>query len=76
MKPVENNLFLDRFLSYVKIDTQSDPGSSTYPSTEKQLDLSKKLVQELKDLGLQEIELTVTSIEINTGLDDSVFEIQ
>jgi len=58
MKPVENRLFLERFLSYVKIDTQSDPGSSTYPSTQKQLNLSKKLVQELNDLGLQEIELT------------------
>jgi tripeptide aminopeptidase len=58
MKPVENRLFLDRFLDYVKIDTQSDPGSSTYPSTAKQLNLSKKLVQELNDLGLQEIELT------------------
>ena len=58
MKPIEKNLFLDRFLSYVKIDTQSDPKSSSYPSTEKQLNLSRKLVSELKELGLSEIELT------------------
>lgn len=58
MKPVEILLFLDRFLSYVKIDTQSDPKSHTYPSTEKQLNLSRKLTGELKELGLQEVQLT------------------
>lgn len=58
MKLIEKSLFLDRFLSYVKIDTQSDPKSQTYPSTSKQLDLSRKLVDELKVLGMQEIELT------------------
>ncbi len=41
-----------RFLNYVKIDTQSDPNSTTMPSTFKQKDLSKILVEELKDLGL------------------------
>ena len=39
---------IDRFLSYVKIDTQSDPSSQTTPSTEKQWDLAYKLVEELK----------------------------
>lgn len=58
MKPIEHRLFLDRFLSYVKIDTQSSEESETYPSTMKQLDLSKRLVEELKDLGLTEVELT------------------
>jgi len=58
MKPIENRLFLDRFLSYVKIDTQSDPDSVSYPSTAKQLNLSRKLLEELKELGLDEIELT------------------
>ena len=58
MKPIERSLFLDRFLSYVKYDTQSSEESETYPSTLKQLDLSKKLVEELKELGLSEVEIT------------------
>jgi tripeptide aminopeptidase len=58
MKPVERRLFLDRFLSYVKYDTQSSEESDTYPSTMKQLELSKQLVKELKELGLNEVELT------------------
>ncbi|MDF5690026.1 peptidase T [Aquirufa aurantiipilula] len=41
-----------RFLTYVQIDTQSDPNSSSSPTTEKQKDLGKVLVQELKQLGL------------------------
>lgn len=48
---------LDRFLRYVKIDTQSDPNSSSFPSTEKQKDLAKILVEELKEIGLSEVEL-------------------
>jgi tripeptide aminopeptidase len=47
-----NETALDRFVRYVKIDTQSMEGSATYPSTEKQLDLSRLLVEELKQLGL------------------------
>lgn len=43
---------LDRFLRYVKIDTQSDEESESCPSTEKQFDLAKILVEELKALGL------------------------
>ncbi len=58
MKPVESTLFLDRFLSYVKYDTQSSEESDSYPSTLKQLELSKKLLLELKDLGLKETEIT------------------
>lgn len=42
----------DRFLTYVKIDTQSDPKSITSPSTEKQKDLALLLVKELHDLGI------------------------
>lgn len=41
-----------RFLTYVQIDTQSDPNSSSSPTTEKQKDLGKVLVQELKLLGI------------------------
>ncbi|MEL6918817.1 MAG: peptidase T [Bacteroidota bacterium] len=46
---------IDRFLSYVTIDTQSDPNSDTTPSTKKQWDLANKLVEELKEIGLQEV---------------------
>jgi tripeptide aminopeptidase len=46
-----------RFLSYVKIDTQSDPNSKSNPSTEKQKDLSRLLVQELLDLGIEDAHL-------------------
>lgn len=43
---------LERFLTYVKIDTQSDADSSSVPSTEKQLNLSKVLLKELHDMGI------------------------
>jgi tripeptide aminopeptidase len=43
---------LDRLLRYVVIDTQSDPESRTQPSTEKQKDLGRVLVDELLALGL------------------------
>jgi tripeptide aminopeptidase len=42
----------ERFLRYVKIDTQSNPESATYPSTEKQKNLGKLLAEELKAMGL------------------------
>ena len=48
---------VDRFLRYVQIDTQSDPQSPTNPSTEKQKDLSRVLVQELLDMGIADAEL-------------------
>lgn len=48
---------VERFLRYVQIDTQSDPQSRTNPSTEKQKDLSRVLVQELQDMGLADVEL-------------------
>lgn len=47
----------DRFLRYVQIDTQSDPNSETQPSTEKQKDLSRVLVKELKEIGISDAEL-------------------
>lgn len=44
---------LERFLRYVKIDTQSDENSSSTPSTAKQLDLAKVLKEELEGLGME-----------------------
>lgn len=43
---------IDRFIRYIKIDTQSARKSDTYPSTAKQLDLARLLVEELQALGL------------------------
>lgn len=48
---------VDRFLRYVQIDTQSDPQSRTNPSTEKQKDLSRVLVAELRTMGIADAEL-------------------
>lgn len=47
----------DRFMRYVQIDTQSDPQSKTFPSTEKQKNLSKILVEELKTIGIEDAHL-------------------
>ncbi len=47
----------DRFLKYVKYDTQSDEESTTFPSDPKQLELSKELVKELKEIGLADAEM-------------------
>ena len=44
----------DRLLRYVQIDTQSDPYSDSFPSTEKQKDLSKLLVKELIEMGVKQ----------------------
>lgn len=46
---------IDRFISYVTIDTESDPNSTTTPSTEKQWDLANKLVEELKAIGMEDV---------------------
>ncbi|NJM80253.1 MAG: peptidase T [Flavobacterium sp.] len=46
---------INRFISYVTIDTESDPNSNTTPSTAKQWDLANKLVEELKAIGLTEV---------------------
>jgi len=48
---------LDRFLSYVKIDTQSDEESESFPSTKKQFDLLNKLKSELNDMNLDDVNL-------------------
>ncbi|GAB3416782.1 peptidase T [Niabella aquatica] len=47
----------DRFLKYVTIDTQSDPHSSSFPSTEKQKNLSRQLVEELHQIGIGDAHL-------------------
>lgn len=48
---------IDRFISYVTIDTQSNPKSKTTPSTEKQWVLAHKLVDELRSIGLEDVSI-------------------
>lgn len=47
----------ERFLRYVQIDTQSDPLSKSFPSTEKQKDLGRLLIQELHEIGITDAEM-------------------
>ena len=48
---------IDRFISYISIDTQSDPNNPEFPSTDKQWELARLLAKELKDIGMHEVEL-------------------
>jgi tripeptide aminopeptidase len=55
IKTTKMQHIIDRFISYVIIDTESDSSSETTPSTKKQWDLANKLVEELKSIGMQEV---------------------
>ncbi len=48
---------IDRFIKYVRIDTQSDPNNPKFPSTEKQWVLANLLFKELKEIGLSDVSL-------------------
>ena len=54
---LDRKKILNRFLSYVKIDTESDPNSTTTPSTEKQWTLARLLAEELKKIGLVDVSI-------------------
>ena len=54
---LDRKKILNRFLSYVKIDTESDPNSTTTPSTEKQWTLARLLAEELKTIGLVDVSI-------------------
>ncbi|MDN6161940.1 MAG: peptidase T [Atopostipes sp.] len=49
---------VDRFIKYAKINTRSDANSDTIPSTQSQVDFAATLVEELKKIGLSEVEYT------------------
>jgi len=57
MKTTDEYTVVDRFLKYVKYDTQSSEESDTFPSTEKQKILGAELVNELKDMGLADAQM-------------------
>ena len=52
---IDKQHLIKRFVSYVTVDTESDPESKTTPSTSKQWDLANILVNELKEIGMQEV---------------------
>lgn len=55
---INKSALYERFKSYVNFETTSDGKATCFPSTEKQLDLARYLVDELKALGLSEVEMT------------------
>jgi tripeptide aminopeptidase len=58
MNPAFDRELEERLLRYVRIDTQSDEASATSPSTEQQYDLLNLLVDELREIGAQDVTLT------------------
>ena len=52
---IDKQHLINRFISYVTVDTESDPASDTTPSSAKQWDLAKALVEELKAIGLTDV---------------------
>lgn len=54
---IDKKQITNRFLSYVTIDTESDPNNPAFPSTEKQWTLARILEKELKAIGLEDVEL-------------------
>lgn len=54
---INKQRIIDRFISYITIDTQSDPHSTTTPSTDKQWVLAQKLASELKEMGMTEVSI-------------------
>lgn len=74
IEPYEHQV-IERFLRYVKVDTQSDPSSLTQPSTAKQKELGKILVEELLVLGLSDAHMdeygyVYATLENNTSEDN------
>lgn len=54
---IDKKHITNRFIQYVTIDTESDPNNPAFPSSEKQWNLAKVLVEELKQIGMKEVEL-------------------
>ena len=52
---INHQHLINRFISYVTVDTESDPESDTTPSSAKQWDLANALIAELKEIGLEDV---------------------
>ncbi|MFK8274449.1 peptidase T [Capnocytophaga cynodegmi] len=57
---------VERFITYIKTDTQSDPESQATPSTDKQWNLARLLVEELKSIGLEDVTIDENSYVMAT----------
>lgn len=66
---------VDRFLRYVSVDTQSDPQSNQTPSSKKQWDLANLLVQELKEIGLEDVSIDQNAYIMATLQSNVDFEV-
>lgn len=72
----KNYTLEERFIKYVQIDTTADPNSASFPSSMKQKDLAQVLHDELKDLGINDVEMdqwgyiyaTIPSTSLNSNL--------
>ncbi len=58
---IKKQHLIDRFISYVTVDTESDPNSNTTPSTKKQWNLANALVKEMKEIGLKDVTIDENS---------------
>ena len=54
---IDSKTLLNRFLTYIKIDSQSNPNSESTPSTEKQWTIAHLLKEELERIGLQDVSI-------------------
>ena len=54
---IDKQHIINRFISYITIDTESDPNNPAFPSTEKQWDLARQLEKELRSIGMEDVEL-------------------
>lgn len=54
---IDKQHLINRFISYVTVDTESDPESDSTPSTEKQWELANALVKELKEIGMEDVSI-------------------
>ena len=58
---IKKQHLIDRFVSYITVDTESDPDSNTTPSTKKQWNLANALVEEMKEIGLKNVTIDENS---------------
>ena len=63
---IDKQHLINRFISYVTVDTESDPESDSTPSTEKQWELANALVKELKEIGMEDVTIDENAYIIAT----------
>ncbi len=63
---IDKDIILNRFIKYIKIDSQSDPNSTTTPSTKKQWQMANLLKEELEQIGLTEVSIDENSYVMAT----------